>query len=301
MATSLIFYPTPLFLILLGFSLSLSLANVPQSSKLIEPESVCSSTPHPTFCKSLFPPNKPCNILDYFHSSAHMSLSTTRKFLYLLNRYRKRSSLWETAIRALDDCRLLSELNIDFLLSSMKVVNSTNTLSIFRAHDVQSLLSAILTNQITCFDSLNSTALMPWSVKNGLHVPLSTGTKMYSVSLSLFTHGWVKNQNKAIPEGNLVKTTTGSVTVREKVVVRQDGKGDFTTINDAVAAAPNGTSMSGGYFVIYVVAGIYPEYVTIDKNKTYIMMIGDGINQTVITGNRSVNDGWTTFNSATLG
>ncbi|KAF3494175.1 hypothetical protein DY000_02051766 [Brassica cretica] len=31
-----------------------------------------------------------------------------------------------------------------------------------------------------------------------------------------------------------------------------------------------------------------------------MMMIGDGINQTVVTGNRSVVDGWTTFNSATF-
>ncbi|KAJ4977873.1 hypothetical protein NE237_008653 [Protea cynaroides] len=259
MATSPIFHPTPLFLILLGFSLSLSLPNLPQSSKLIEPETVCSSTPHPTFCKSLFTPNKPCNILHYFHSSAHISLSTTRKFLNFLNRYKNRSSLSKTAIRALKDFRLLSELNIDFLLSSIEAVNSINTLSIFRAHDVQSLLSAILTNQKTCFDSLNSTALMPWSVKNGLQVPLSTGTKMYSVSLALFTHGWVKNQNKAIPERNLLKTTTRNVSVREKVIVRQDEKGDFTTINDAVAAAPNGTSLSDGYFVIYVVAGVYAE------------------------------------------
>ncbi|XP_050366531.1 probable pectinesterase/pectinesterase inhibitor 20 isoform X2 [Argentina anserina] len=30
------------------------------------------------------------------------------------------------------------------------------------------------------------------------------------------------------------------------------------------------------------------------------MMIGEGINQTVITGNRSIVDGWTTFNSATF-
>ncbi|URD79414.1 pectinesterase [Musa troglodytarum] len=30
------------------------------------------------------------------------------------------------------------------------------------------------------------------------------------------------------------------------------------------------------------------------------MMIGEGINQTVITGNHSVADGWTTFNSSTF-
>jgi pectinesterase len=85
------------------------------------------------------------------------------------------------------------------------------------------------------------------------------------------------------------------------VTVSQDGQGNFTTINDAVAAAPNNTDGSNGYFMIYVTAGIYEEYVSIAKNKKYLMMVGDGINQTVITGNRSVVDGWTTFNSATFG
>jgi hypothetical protein len=31
------------------------------------------------------------------------------------------------------------------------------------------------------------------------------------------------------------------------------------------------------------------------------MMIGDGINKTIITGNHSVVDGWTTFGSPTFG
>lgn len=58
---------------------------------------------------------------------------------------------------------------------------------------------------------------------------------------------------------------------------------------------------SNVYFVIYVVVGIYEEYVSIAKNKHNLMMIGNGINQTVITGNRSMVDRWTTFHSATFG
>jgi pectinesterase len=50
-----------------------------------------------------------------------------------------------------------------------------------------------------------------------------------------------------------------------------------------------------------VAAGVYEENVVVPKNKKYVMMVGDGIGQTVITGNRSVVDGWTTFNSATFG
>ncbi|KAF7138647.1 hypothetical protein RHSIM_Rhsim07G0193100 [Rhododendron simsii] len=84
------------------------------------------------------------------------------------------------------------------------------------------------------------------------------------------------------------------------VVVRQDGTGDFSTIGDVVAAAPNSTDVGGGYYVIYVVAGVSQEYVSVGSSQTYVMMNGVGIGQTVITGSRNFADGWTTFNRATF-
>ncbi|KAA8545198.1 hypothetical protein F0562_019913 [Nyssa sinensis] len=98
----------------------------------------------------------------------------------------------------------------------------------------------------------------------------------------------------------LLQAGGNDVLVSQTVVVNPNGSGDFTNISAALAAAPNNTDSSKGYFLIYVVAGVYQEYVSIAKNKQYVMMIGDGINQTIITGNRSVDDGWTTFNSATF-
>lgn len=85
------------------------------------------------------------------------------------------------------------------------------------------------------------------------------------------------------------------------MVVSQDGTGNFTTINDAINAAPNNSVASDGYFLVYITAGVYEEYVSIASNKQYLLLIGDGINQTIITGNRNVVDGSTTFDSATLG
>ncbi|GAU11246.1 hypothetical protein TSUD_342370 [Trifolium subterraneum] len=94
----------------------------------------------------------------------------------------------------------------------------------------------------------------------------------------------------------------GGVLVRDIVVVSKDGSGNFTTINDAVTAAPNNTiNATNGYFLIFIKEGVYEEYVSIPQNKAYLMLIGDGIDQTVITGNHSVGDGWTTFNSPTFG
>lgn len=96
-------------------------------------------------------------------------------------------------------------------------------------------------------------------------------------------------------------STFDSVVIRDIVVVSQDGTGNFTTINAAISAAPINTRASDGYFLIYVTKGVYEENVSIPKSKNNLMMLGDGINQTIITGNRSVVDGWTTFSSATFG
>jgi len=82
------------------------------------------------------------------------------------------------------------------------------------------------------------------------------------------------------------------------VTVAKDGSGNYTTITDALNAAPN---KSSDRYVIHVTEGVYQEYIEVPKYKTNIMLVGDGINSTVITGNRSVVDGWTTFRSATVG
>nr|KJB49891.1 hypothetical protein B456_008G143800 [Gossypium raimondii] len=302
----------------------------------VSPGSVCKSTPDPSYCRSVLP-NQTTNVYNYGRFSVRKSLSQSRKFVNLVEKYLRkyRQSVSVSAIRALEDCRFLADLNMDFLLSSFKTVNATSsTLSNVEADDVQTFLSAILTNQQTCLDGLQSTS-SAWSIRNGISVPLTNDTKLYSVSLALFTRGWVPKRKKkatwqpssskqlgfkhgrllmrmssrarsiyeTVSRRKLLQTnnTDEEVLVSDIVTVSQDGSGNFTTINDAISAAPNNTNGANGYFVIYITAGVYQEYVSIAKNKKYLMMIGDGINQTIITGNRSVVDGWTTFNSATFG
>ncbi|XP_048441494.1 probable pectinesterase/pectinesterase inhibitor 7 [Pyrus x bretschneideri] len=305
------------------------------SSTTVSAGTICKSTPDPSFCKSVLPHNhNPENVYYYGRFSVGKSLSQSRKFSKLIDKYlQRRSTLSLTAVRALEDCRLLAGLNMDFLLNSYETVNKTSkTLSTLKADDVQTLLSAILTNQQTCFDGIQSTA-SSWSLKNGLSVPLKNDTKFYSVSLALFTKGWVPKKKKqaawrptrtqrgfkngrlplkmssktraiyeSVSKRKMLQTETADdeVLVSEIVTVSRDGTGNFSTINDAIAAAPNNSAPTDGYFLIYVTAGVYEEYVSVAKNKRHLMMVGDGINQTIITGNRSVVDGWTTFNSATF-
>lgn len=68
------------------------------------------------------------------------------------------------------------------------------------------------------------------------------------------------------------------------VVVALDGSGNFTSIQEAVDSA--GSRRRRKKYVIYVKAGVYQEYVEIQHKVRDIKMFGDGINKTIITGNR---------------
>ncbi|KAK9928592.1 hypothetical protein M0R45_025720 [Rubus argutus] len=322
-----------LFLVLFfSFLISISsAADLPLNASL-PPETICNSTPHPSYCLSVLP-HKNANVYEFGRFSVQHSLLQSQNLMVSLNQYLQSygSALSQTAIQALEDCKSLASLNIDFISNTLKTVNSSGDVVLpnKNADDLQTLLSAIMTNHQTCSDGLQSVT----NVHEELLVPLSNCTSMYSVSLALFTKGWVpkdhKNANgtpnhlrfrrgrlslkmssKASEIYDWVISRPGrrllqaagdeEVVVKDIVVVSQDGSGNFTTINDAINAAPNNSVASDGYFLVYITAGVYEEYVSIPSNKQYLLLIGDGINQTIITGNRNVVDGSTTFDSATL-
>lgn len=81
-------------------------------------------------------------------------------------------------------------------------------------------------------------------------------------------------------------------------IVAADGTGNYTSIMDAVLAAPDYRMKR---YVIYIKRGVYKEYVEIKKKKWNLMMIGDGIDATIISGNRNYIDGWSPFRGATFG
>ncbi|KAI4349684.1 hypothetical protein L6164_010244 [Bauhinia variegata] len=322
-----------LFTILLSIFASLAIAD-PQ-------ETICSSTMDPSYCKNAFANQHGRNVYDYGRISFRKSLSQSRKFLNLVDSYLQSSSSFsQPLVRALEDCRFLAQLNFDYLSNSCDIVNKTsNALASSQAEDMQTSLSAILTNQQTCLEGLETVASGS-RVKNELSLPLSDDTKLHSLSLDIFVKGWVPEKKiatswahngrhlgfrnghlplkmskrvRAIYDSargrhthrhgkKLLQAEDGqeSVLIQDIVVVSQDGSGNFTTINAAIAAAPNNTDATDGYFLIYITEGVYQEYVSIDKKKTYLMLIGEGINRTIITGDRNVVDGFTTFNSATF-
>lgn len=164
--------------------------------------------------------------------------------------------------------------------------------------DTQTWLSTALTNLETCragFVELNASDYMlplmsnnvtklisnTLAINNGSTMPVETYTKGFPT--------WVmpgdrKLLQTAAPKANLV--------------VAQDGSGNYKTIKAAIDAA---SKRSGsGRYVIYIKRGVYRENIDIGNKMKNIMLLGDGMKYTIITGSRSVVGGSTTFNSATV-
>lgn len=176
--------------------------------------------------------------------------------------------------------------------------NSTGNLS----SDLRTWLSAVLVNTDTCLEGLQGlqSTFAKSDVSSGLDRVLSLVKKnLFEVVLSndqLATAtsedrfpSWINDGDKKFFEAN--ETTADAI-------VAADGSGNYTTVMDAVLAAPK---FSMRRYVIYVKKGVYVENVEIDRKKWNIMMIGEGMDATIISGSRNRVDGWTTFRSATFG
>eukprot|EP00250_Pteridium_aquilinum_P006245 c16204_g1_i1 orf=495-2729(+) len=80
-------------------------------------------------------------------------------------------------------------------------------------------------------------------------------------------------------------------------VVAQDGSGNYKTIKEAIDNVPSKRSTR---YTIYIKKGTYSEYVLIPKAMKLLTLIGDGMGQTIITGDKSNKQDITTYQTATV-
>ncbi|XP_002981054.2 pectinesterase [Selaginella moellendorffii] len=199
---------------------------------------------------------------------------------------------------AIDDCVELltgaSEMIGDSLGSSLRNASTS------RLNDVHTWVSSALAYQTTCLDGLSQISpgqevvfqLSQEGSKVGRRI--STALAFIATLQSISPTSGTINDVSWVPE-LLKKKHKKAVTAN--VIVAQDGSGRYSTIKQAVEAAP---SKSGSTYVIYIKAGTYRETVSVPKSKTNLMFVGDGIGKTIITGSKSVSDGVTTFRTSTV-
>ncbi|KAH6827750.1 Plant invertase/pectin methylesterase inhibitor superfamily [Perilla frutescens var. hirtella] len=214
------------------------------------------------------------------------------------------SSFNERAKAAWADCLYLYQDSIYQLNRS--IASQNNQL------DVQTWLSAAITNEQACqngfLDFNLPPSLMPFIsdssssssssklLSNSLAINKaaisSSSSKHERINRRLLAHDfpeWVSARDRKLLQSS----------VKGDVVVAQDGSGDYKTISEGLAAAASRRSGSKR-FVMYVKKGIYKENVEVKRSMKNIMIIGDGIDATIVTASKNVQDGSTTFRSATF-
>lgn len=200
---------------------------------------------------------------------------------------------------ALVDCVELMELSMDRIKDSITALEGITVNSHSNAH---AWLSGVLTNHDTCLDGLTG------PTKSTLEPELKDLIMRARISLSMLVAisplkdnvilsfkgdfpSWVTSRDRKLLQG-LPKN------IKANVVVAKDGSGKYKTVEEAVASAPNNGK---NRYVIYVKKGTYKENVEVGKAKKNVMIVGDGMDSTIITGSLNVVDGSTTFKSATVG
>lgn len=180
------------------------------------------------------------------------------------------------------------------------ILQLNNTLDLKCTHfDAQTWISTALTNLETCRDGFVElgvsdfyTPLIARNVSQLICNTLALGNG--SNEKATYNDGfpsWVSPRDRKLLQSGVPAAN---------LVVAQDGSGNYGTVQAAIDAAASKRSGSGR-FVIHVKQGVYKENVQIGKKVLNIMLVGDGIGITVITGSLSVVGGSTTFNSATVG
>jgi pectinesterase len=240
-------------------------------------------------------------------SAVRAAASNSTSYLSRPSRLRTRDRL------ALADCVELFGHTLDQLTTAAAELSASNRSAEESVAGVQTVLSAAMTNQYTCLDGFAG----PSAEEDGRVRPYIQGriyhvAHLVSNSLALLRRlpqrrrgreafeeygpvrqggfpSWVSSGDRRRLQG---------VSAAPDLVVAKDGSGNFTTVGEAVAAAPNNSATR---YVIHIKAGGYFENVEVGSEKTNIMLVGDGMWRTVIKASRNVVDNYTTFRSATLG
>jgi len=219
---------------------------------------------------------------------------------------------------ALDDCKELLDYAVQELQASMSMVgdsdlHTTNN----RVAELQSWLSAVLAYQETCVDGFDDKSTIKPIIQQGFVnasqltdnvLAIISGLSDFLKSMGL-QFNIPSNSRRLLAEDGFPTWFSGADRkllaaqdngkVKPNAVVAQDGSGQFKTISAAIAAYPNKLK---GRYIIYVKAGTYREYVTIDKKKPNVFIYGDGPRKTIVTGSKSfAKDGLGTWKTATFG
>ncbi|XP_039071585.1 pectinesterase-like isoform X3 [Hibiscus syriacus] len=284
-------------------------------------KSSCSATFYPELCFSTISSARDAktkikNPKDVIELSLNLTVSAVQRNYLSIKKLisTRRKSLTKREMTALYDCLELEDETLDELFKAEQdLVDYPDFKKSISQHadDLKSLLSAAMTNQETCLDGFSHDAAVRQAILDGqMHVfrmcsnALAMIKNLTDTDMGSKGHPSSGRQLKEQGETEWPEWLSAgdrrllqATTVTPNVNVAADGSGDFLTVSEAVATAPE---RSKTRYIIKIKAGVYRENVDVPRRKTNLMFVGDGRVNTIITASRNVVDGSTTFNSSTV-
>ncbi|CAH8356933.1 unnamed protein product [Eruca vesicaria subsp. sativa] len=300
--------------------------------------SACSSTLYYDLCVSAVATSggvKLTSQKDVIEASLNLTTTAVEHNYFTVKKLIKnRKGLTPREKTALHDCLETIDETLDELHETLEDLQMYPNKKTLREHagDLKTLISSAITNQETCLDGFShddaDKKVRKVLLKGQVHVAhmcsnalamiknmTDTAIANFELKAKSFSYNrklkeedttmavdiagageveaegwpsWLSVRDRRLLQGSRV---------RADATVAANGSGKFKTIAAAVAAAPDNSNRR---YVIHIKAGVYRENVEVSKKKKNIMFMGDGRTRTIITGNRNVVDGSTTFHSATV-
>ncbi|KAA8533847.1 hypothetical protein F0562_031364 [Nyssa sinensis] len=261
----------------------------------------CSQTPYPDPCKYYMTQNAhhfaPTNAIEFQKMAVQIAMEQAFQAWQRAMQFGSKCQT-EQEKAAWSDCLKLYHHTV---LQLNRTLHPNTKCSKF---DVQTWLSTALTNLDTCRAGAAELGVLDFMlplVSNDVSQLISNCLAIYrslkeghSSDEGFEFPSWVSSHDRKLLQSSI------SAAEQANLVVAGDGSGDFRTIKEALDASVNRRDQSVR-FIIHVKSGVYRENIEIDNNLNNVMLVGDGLRNTIITGDRSVGGGTTSFNSATVG
>ncbi|CAO2152577.1 unnamed protein product [Urochloa humidicola] len=279
---------------------------------------ICRSTPYPHACETALSSSSSSSTrANPFAASVQFAMSRAASARAVArNASARRRGAPPSGV---EDCAELLDITLAQLADALAAASVVGDAA--DADGVTTWLSAALTNQGTCADSLAGAAAPPdsASARDAVRARVSELAQFVATALALHA-----NKLKAAADGTLapappvtmttkfpswlsehdmklLESRAGAATgVAIDAVVALDGSGTHRSITEAIVAVTARGGGGGGRKVIHVKAGRYEESVSITSKQKNVMLMGDGKGKTVIVGHKSAADGYTTYATATV-
>ncbi|XP_019160129.1 PREDICTED: pectinesterase-like [Ipomoea nil] len=279
----------------------------------IDLKAICKTTLYPDSCFNRLAPIVDSQVDNVGHHELYRLsigvaitevLGVANGFLKLEEEFKNVSDVM--SLSALKYCRKMLDTRAVTSLKDCLVTPNNGKPTTERIEDLKTWLTAAGVYHQTCIDAFEEAkdevlrhAVLE-QLKSSIELTSNSLTILYTFEESLASKPrlgmgssgmsrWISKAERKILETPLKD-------IHIDIVVAKDGSGNFKTIGDALKVVPT----DGTRFVMYVKAGTYYEILKVDSTKSNLIMIGDGMDATIISGNLCKDRGIGSYDTPTI-